>query len=173
MIYFTSDFHLGYPKVIKHRKRPFTSVEEMNETLIANYNSMVTDKDTVYLLGDMTQYVEPEAANVMLARLNGKKILLVGNHDKVNKYDARIFKEICDYKFLVHKRALMALMHYPMLAWNRYQRGSYMLHGHIHSTGEYNESNRAEGIRRYDVGVDANNFYPVSLDKILKFFEAK
>lgn len=46
-----------------------------------------------------------------------------------------------------------------------------MLHGHIHSTGEYNERNRVEGIRRYDVGVDANHFYPVSLDEIWEFFE--
>lgn len=173
MIYFTSDLHLGYPKVIRHRNRPFNTVQEMNETLIENYNSRITHKDTVYLLGDMTQYVEPEVANSMLSRLNGKKILLIGNHDKYKKYDAGIFKEIRDYKFLVTKRALIALMHYPMLAWNRYQHGSLMLHGHIHSTGEYNEANRAEGIRRYDVGVDANNFYPVSLDEILKFFEIK
>ena len=52
MIYFTSDLHLGYQKVIKNRNRSFDSVEEMNETLIANYNSRITPKDTVYLLGD-------------------------------------------------------------------------------------------------------------------------
>lgn len=173
MIYFTSDFHLGYPKVIKHRKRPFNSVEEMNEILIENYNSRITHKDTVYLLGDMTQYVEPDHANSMLARLNGKKILLIGNHDKVRKYDTGLFKEMCDYKFLANKRFRIALMHYPMLAWDGYRRGSLMLHGHIHSTGEYNEANRAKDIRRYDVGVDANNFYPVSLDEIMKFFKIK
>lgn len=73
MIYFTSDLHLGYQKVIKNRNRSFDSVEEMNETLIANYNSRITPKDTVYLLGDLTQKLEPKEANSLLARLNGKK----------------------------------------------------------------------------------------------------
>ena len=171
MIYFTSDLHLGYPKVIKNRNRPFDTVEEMNETLIANYNSLVSKKDTVYLLGDLTQKLEPQEANSLLSRLNGKKTLLLGNHDKYYKYDAKIFKEMCDYKYLTDKKVPIALMHYPILAWNRYRHGSMMLHGHIHSTGEYNERNRVEGIRRYDVGVDANHFYPVSLDEIWEFFE--
>ena len=82
MIYFTSDLHLDYPKVIKNRNRPFDTVEEMNETLIANYNSLVSKKDTVYLLGDLTQKLEPQEANSLLSRLNGKKTLLIGNHDK-------------------------------------------------------------------------------------------
>lgn len=171
MIYFTSDLHLGYPKVIKNRNRPFDTVEEMNETLIANYNSLVSKKDTVYLLGDLTQKLEPQEANSLLSRLNGKKTLLIGNHDKYKKYDAKIFKEMCDYKYLTDKKVPIALMHYPILAWNRYRNGSMMLHGHIHSTGEYNERNRVEGIRRYDVSVDANHFYPVSLDEIWEFFE--
>ncbi len=170
MIYFTSDLHLGYQKVIKNRNRSFDSVEEMNETLIANYNSRITPKDTVYLLGDLTQKLEPKEANSLLARLNGKKTLLIGNHDKYKKYDAKIFKEMCDYKYLTDKDVPIALMHYPILAWNRYQHGSMMLHGHIHSTGEYNEANREKGIRRYDVGIDANHFFPVSLDEILEFF---
>ncbi|MCB5742485.1 MULTISPECIES: hypothetical protein [Veillonella] len=72
---------------------------------------------------------------------------------------------------MTDKKVPIALMHYPILAWNRYRHGSMMLHGHIHSTGEYNERNRVEGIRRYDVGVDANHFYPVSLDEIWEFFE--
>lgn len=78
---------------------------------------------------------------------------------------------MCDYKYLTDKKVPIALMHYPILAWNRYRHGSMMLHGHIHSTGKYNERNRVEGIRRYDVGVDANHFYPVSLDEIWEFFE--
>ena len=60
---------------------------------------------------------------------------------------------MCDYKYLTDKKVPIALMHYPILAWNRYRHGSMMLHGHIHSTGEYNERNRVEGIRRYDVAL--------------------
>ena len=64
-----------------------------------------------------------------------------------------------------------ALMHYPMLSWPKKDHGSYMLHGHIHAASDYNENNMLEGIRRYDVGVDANNYFPVSVKQILHFFE--
>lgn len=64
----------------------------------------------------------------------------------------------------------MALSHYPMLSWNGKRRGSIQLHGHIHADRAYNERNRQRGIFRYDVGVDANGYAPVSRDEILDFF---
>lgn len=173
MIYFTSDLHLGHENIIRLKDRPFSSIKEMDEAIITNYNSVIKPKDTVYLLGDLAHRSEPAEVNKKLARLNGKKTLLIGNHDKYKEYDAKLFEEICDYKFIAAQKVRIALMHYPMLAWERHHHGSLMLHGHIHSTGEYNEANRAEGIRRYDVGVDANHFFPVSLDEILEFFEIK
>jgi calcineurin-like phosphoesterase family protein len=62
-------------------------------------------------------------------------------------------------------------MHYPMLSWPKKNSGGYQLHGHIHARMDYNEVNRVEGIRRYDAGVDANNFFPVSVKQIIDFFE--
>ena len=64
----------------------------------------------------------------------------------------------------------MVLSHYPMLSWNGKRRGSIQLHGHIHVDRAYNERNRQRGILRYDVGVDANGYAPVSRDEILDFF---
>ncbi len=64
----------------------------------------------------------------------------------------------------------MVLSHYPMLGWNGKRRGSIQLHGHIHADRAYNERNRQRGILRYDVGVDANGYAPVSRDEILDFF---
>lgn len=64
----------------------------------------------------------------------------------------------------------MVLSHYPMLSWNGKRRGSIQLHGHIHADRAYNERNRQRGILRYDVGVDANGYAPVSRDEILDFF---
>ncbi|WP_242830680.1 hypothetical protein [Butyrivibrio fibrisolvens] len=66
-----------------------------------------------------------------------------------------------------------ALMHYPMLSWPKKNSGSIQLHGHIHARMDYNEQNRKEGIFRYDVGVDANSFYPVSVKQIIDFFSVK
>jgi len=62
------------------------------------------------------------------------------------------------------------LMHYPMLSWPKKNSGSIQLHGHIHAQEEYNLQNREEGIRRYDVGVDANYYLPVSVRQIVEFF---
>lgn len=64
-----------------------------------------------------------------------------------------------------------ALMHYPMLSWPKKNSESIQLHEHIHARKEYNMQNKADGIRRYDVGMDANNYDPVSVKQIIEFFE--
>lgn len=66
----------------------------------------------------------------------------------------------------------IVLSHYPLMEWQSMSRGSWHLHGHIHSAGSvYNELNRKQGLMRYDVGVDANDLAPVSLDAIRTWFE--
>ena len=62
-------------------------------------------------------------------------------------------------------------MHYPMLSWPKKNSGSFQLHGHIHGDENYNLQNRQDNVLRYDVGVDANRFYPVSVKQILSFFD--
>ena len=105
----------------------------------------------------------------MISKLNGKKILVKGNHDK--KYDTELFEEICDFKTVSLNGVYFALMHYPMLSWPKKNSGRIQLHGHIHAREEYNFQNKVDGITRYDVGVDANCYYPVSVKQIIKFFE--
>ena len=105
----------------------------------------------------------------MISKLNGKKILVKGNHDK--KDDLELFEEICDFKTVSLNGLYFALMYYPMLSWPKKNSGSIQLHGHIHAHEEYNLQNKADGIRRYDVGVDANNYYPVLVKQIIEFFE--
>lgn len=95
--------------------------------------------------------------------------MVKGNHDK--KYDSELFEEICDFKTVSLNGMYFALMHYPMLSWPKKNSGSIQLHGHIHAREKYNLQNRVDGIRRYDVGVDANGYYPVSVKRIIKFFE--
>lgn len=169
MIYFTSDLHLGHRGIIEMQNRPFTNLEEMNRALIYNYNSIVNKKDTVYILGDISHHLSIEQANEMIEKMNGKKILIKGNHDK--SYRQELFEDICDFKTISVNGVRFVLMHYPMLSWPKKNSGSIQLHGHIHADAEYNCQNRAEGILRYDVGVDANCFYPVSAKQIIDFFE--
>lgn len=171
MIYFTSDLHLGHRGIITMQERPFDTVEDMNRTLLTNYNAVVSKEDTVYILGDICHHLQVEAANEIINRMNGRKYLLIGNHDK--KYDPNLFIEIKDFMTVSLNGVYFALMHYPMLSWPKKSRGSIQLHGHIHARKEYNIKNRDDGIRRFDVGVDANAYYPVSVNVIIDFFEKK
>lgn len=169
MIWFTSDLHLGHPAIINMCERPFGSVEEMNEILIRNFNACVKKNDTVYILGDIAHRTTVPEVNRLIGRLNGKKILCRGNHDK--EYDTELFAGIYDFLEIAINGVSVSLMHYPMLEWPKSRKGSLHLHGHIHSKGEYNLQQRDAGIFRYDVGVDANGYSPVSIEQIKKFFK--
>jgi len=171
MIYFTSDLHLGHRAVIHMQNRPFADVDEMNRTLIMNYNAVVHKDDTVYILGDIAHRTRVEEVNALIAKLNGKKYLLRGNHDKA--YDPALFEEIRDFMTISYAGRYIALMHYPMLSWPRSHYGSIMLHGHMHNDESYNLENQKNGILRYDVWVDANGYYPVSVEQIIEFFGLK
>lgn len=168
MIYFTSDLHLGHRGIIEMQNRPFENVEEMNRVLICNYNAVIHKNDTVYILGDISHHLHVEQANELIRKMNGKKVLIKGNHDK--KYDSELFEDISDFKTVSLNGIYFALMHYPMLSWPKKNSGSIQLHGHIHAREEYNLQNKEEGIKRYDVGVDANNYYPVSMNQLIDFF---
>lgn len=169
MIWFTSDLHLGHRAAISMCERPFETVEEMNEVLICNFNSYVKKNDTVYILGDIAHRTPVVDVNKMISRLNGKKILCKGNHDK--KYDEDLFNGIYDFLEIAVNGVNVSLMHYPMMSWPKSRHGALHLHGNIHSKGDYNLLQKAEGILRYDVGIDANKYYPVSIEQIKEFFE--
>lgn len=108
-----------------------------------------------------------EDVNKMISKINGKKILLKGNHDK--KYDESLFEGIYDFLPVNLDGRPFSLMHYPMEEWPKSRHGSIPLHGHQHNKPEYNALMRERGIKRYDVGVDANGYCPVSLQEILNF----
>lgn len=178
MIYFTSDLHLGHKAVIEMNNRPFADIEEMNKVLIDNINTRVKQNDTLYILGDLSFRIPLSEANRLIQQIQCKnKYLLIGNHDK--NYDSSLFKGMYDFKKvnMISKNEInydISLMHYPMLEWPRSRHGSVHFHGHIHSRGSaYNQQMKSEGIRRYDVGVDANNYKPISLDEILSFMEVE
>ena len=168
MIYFTSDLHLGHRGIIEMQNRPFENVEEMNRVLVDNYNEVVHKNDTVYFLGDISHHMSIDRVNELLGMMKGKKILIKGNHDK--KYASELFEEICDFKTVSLNGYYFALMHYPMLSWPKKNSGSIQLHGHIHSDESYNSQNKKDNVKRYDVGVDANQFRPVSVKQIIDYF---
>lgn len=169
MIFFTSDTHFCHTKVIPYCKRPFKSVEEMNEALVTNFNKIVKKEDTVYHLGD-AGFGDKDRVLSILKRLNGKKHLIRGNHDHTllkglkGKAIQGIFLSINHYLEVVYKDFVFILCHYPMVSWNRAKYGSIMLHGHCHGTIDVMNI----GIRRMDVGVDSNKFCPIDIDSIME-----
>lgn len=80
MIYFTSDHHFGHENIIRLCGRPFDSVKEMNDAMVERWNNVVADEDTVYVVGDFALGKISETLQYV-GKLNGKKILIVGNHD--------------------------------------------------------------------------------------------
>lgn len=173
MIWFTSDLHLNHRAVIRMCERPFDSMEEMNRKLIENINKKVKKNDTLYILGDVANKGTIDSVNELLTSIECKNIILVeGNHDR--QYDLTMFREI--HKLTeIHvgtsgTNHSITLCHFPLMSWYKSSHGSIHLHGHIHSKSNmYNDEMKLQGIKRYDVGVDANGFYPVSLKEILKY----
>ena len=93
MIYFTADTHFDHANIIHFCNRPFATVEEMNETLIANWNRKVHGNDTVYILGDMFfRTSDPES---ILRQLKGQKHLITGNHGQPMDEEDRPRSLVC------------------------------------------------------------------------------
>lgn len=165
-VFFTSDLHLGHRAILDICTRPFCSVEAMNAQLIKNVNERVAANDTLWILGDASYRINREEAEALLRRIRCSDLRLVrGNHDK-NCSGSDIFAEICDYKELKLDGRRICLMHYPISSWNGMHRGSVHLHGHSHNTPEYNLENVARKRLLWDVGVDANNYAPISWEEI-------
>ena len=161
-VFFTSDTHFNHPAVIPLSKRPFASVEEMNEAIIERWNSRVKKGDRVYHLGDVALGRLDDARNI-LWRLNGQLFLIRDNHDKVaeQKLVRERFVWIKDYFNLKVGDQKIVLCHYAFRTWNCSHHGAWNLFGHSH--GSLPE---LDGYLQCDVGVDCWDFYPASYEEI-------
>ena len=168
MVYFTSDLHFGHENIIKFCNRPFDSVEAMNKALIKNWNATVQHDDEIYIIGDFTgNYGQ---AKSFLPVLNGKKYMITGNHDKFlrDSDESHIwFEWVKEYAVISCKGFRWVLFHYPIAEWSGFYKGSIHLHGHIHNRPIASSWNPST-IRAFNVGVDVNDYKPVSIDDIIK-----
>jgi calcineurin-like phosphoesterase family protein len=161
-VWFSSDSHLFHNNIIKYCNRPFLSVEEMNNALVDNWNSVVGEKDIVYYLGDLGM-ADTNSIMSLLNKLKGSEIHFIrGNHDKKHGREIKdFFSSYSDYKEIEVEGQHIVLSHYPFLTWNKAFYGSYMLHGHCHGTLPKDMNSY-----RIDVGVDCWNYFPVSFQQI-------
>lgn len=167
MHWFTSDLHLDHENIIKYMKRPYNNKDEMNEDIIKKWNSRVSNSDTVWCLGDLlwTKERSEEKAKLrtheLLCSLSGNIVLIKGDHDycSINYYSTRFLAIHDFYIFRVNERLDMPLFHWPIARWPKSHYNSWHLYGHNH--GMFQNQGKS-----FDVGVDCNNFMPLSLDEI-------
>lgn len=175
-IFFTSDTHFNHANIIKFCGRPFNSVEEMNDELIRRWNEKVGPDDIVFHLGDFA-WGGSEIWNSILSRLNGHIHLIVGNHDEKNLRQnyAKYFDSVTYQKHIYVENVSIYLNHYPFLAFGgayKEKDACWELFGHVHSSRTNTHKGKDE-VRlkhlfptQYDVGVDNNNFEPISFREI-------
>lgn len=166
MIYFISDTHFNHSNIIKYCNRPFNNIEDMNNTIISNWNNTISKDDIVYHLGDFSLSSDEEIKNIF-NKLNGNIILIRGNHDRrsVKFYESIGFKVLTNAPIILDEYKLM-LSHVP-LPDTKMKDGYINLHGHIHNkkiSQDYPE-NYSEN-KHINLSVDVTNFKPISLDEI-------
>lgn len=175
-IYLTSDCHFNHLNIIKYG-RPFSDIEEMNETIISNWNNTVDEEDTVYVLGDFfmgkLDDIEP-----ILSRLKGHIKLVRGNHDtnaRLEKYQELGVEYLGTNYFFTYKGKVFILNHFPLAdeifydaIINRDRTDIVFCYGHVHENSVHWDENP---YALFHVGVDTNIFTPVPLEKIWKYSE--
>lgn len=159
MAWFISDTHFNHEKIIGYCNRPFQTVEEMDEHLIKQWNSVVSKDDLVYHLGDFSLGMQFEEYKKLVGRLNGEIILIYGNHDRKGKsFLKRVgFKE-------THKKPLVVgnyiLSHKPLIE-EVIPEGFINLHGHIHNNGY---GDREDTHKNVNLSVEMHDYTPIWID---------
>ena len=169
-LFFTSDTHFGHRNIIKYCQRPFSCIEEMDDALIANWNRVVGKDDIIFHLGDFAMGGSAEWSR-LLQKLNGKIYLILGNHDLKTIGAGFSRLEGVAMQMLINvKGQIIYLNHYPFLCYGGAYRNTWQLYGHVH-TGPANRGLDAPRLKmmlptQYDVGVDNNNYIPVSFEQV-------
>jgi len=195
MRYYIADLHFCHSNLNEYMDcRGFENGESMNEFMIRQWNSKVRRNDEVVILGDFCISTKGDEVNLFLKRLQGKKYLIIGNHDKylTNKeFDPKLFEWIEPYKELNDNKRKIILSHYPIMCYNgQYRRSengepkTYMLYGHVHNTFDeyliHDFQNQTRQYQRPALGSDEmvnipcqmincfcmfSNYVPLTLDE--------
>ena len=167
-IFITSDLHFNHDRDFIWKPRGFKDVQEMNEIEIYRYNSVVKPEDTCIIAGDIALGGDPLAAARLIQRLNGKKILIIGNHDTEAKL--KIYRTNHLFEDIQYAMPLKAahnkwyVTHFPTITANGEDYRLINLFGHTHQfTNDYENKSYM-----YHIGVDSHNCYPVNIEDIAK-----
>ena len=180
-IWFTSDLHFGHQNIIRFCKRPWETIEDMDLSLIQNWNSVVKPDDLVFDLGDFA-FATNARWKELLSQLNGHHYLILGNHD-ITRWPGdkimELFEGVSHQMILKIDGRTVYLNHYPYLcfggAWRNPENAVYQLFGHVHSSPncEGADTDRLVNLfpYQYDVGVDNNNYTPISWEQVKEIIQ--
>ena len=177
-LFLTSDSHLGHFNICKYCHRPFQSRSEMDQTLIKNWNVVVPEDGIVVHCGDfmLPHNEDIKEYNKYLNRLNGRVLLIRGNHDLASlDWVSDKLIAVRDQAMIVVDGVKIFAQHYPCAAFN----GDYHVYGHIHTLADgtcYGVDGDVTKVMRkntYDVGVDQNGYTPVSYWQLCDIFRKK
>lgn len=164
MIWFTADTHFGHENIIRYSKRPFANAAAMDEALIENWNRCVRPGDDVWHLGDFAMS-SARPVSYYLKRLNGRVHIIWGNHDdKMARVVKHLFASAQEMKYLRHAGEKITLYHYAQRVWRNSHHGAWHLFGHSHGM-------LPNFHRSMDVGVDAQNYRPVSFEEVKRYMD--
>lgn len=171
-IYLIADPHFNHKNIIKYCDRPFSSVNEMNQVLIKNWNNTVKKEDRIFVLGDFCLSGKNKIIEIG-KQLNGRKTLILGNHDSasIKTYYEAGFEMVSKYPIFLKG---FLLSHEPIPDCRFIN-----IHGHIHNKSieeiDYLYLDKMPELKElyYNVGVDTNNFRPVSFKDIRKYYRCE
>lgn len=168
--FYTADLHLGHHGILRHcaATRPFDTVEAMDAEIIRRINERVEKQDLLYIVGDLAVSSDAEYVRHLFNETNGRKILVIGNHDLDNK--GRVNRFLRDLPWdqppthaveTTDEGCRIYLHHYGCRTWPAAHHGSYHLYGHSHG-------NLPPFGRSRDVGIDCPDmrFAPMTFKEI-------
>lgn len=166
--FITSDHHFSHNNIIKLCNRPFPNSWEMDKFMINEWNSVITNNDEVYYLGDFGYGSPKYLYEKIISQLNGKIFFIKGNHDKtIDKIQRRFnpFEWVKDfYKLKIENKQPISLFHRPIENWDNQSYSAIHFHGHSHGKSRITEN-------RLDVGVDNIGYKPLQLEELLEIIE--
>lgn len=178
-VFFYSDPHYAHKNIIKYCNRQWndgkdgngeiivtdSNVQEMNASLVSRYNEVVSNDDTVYFLGDVS-FGKQENVKEFISQLNGKKLLIKGNHDRYSNdvYIGAGFSWVYDRPILV--KDFIILSHAPLQFLNS-NCPFYNVYGHVHDSDMYQTWTRCSCC----ACVERHGYKPVSLDEVMRHYD--
>ena len=184
-IFFSSDQHFGHRNVVKFCNRPYDDEKVMGRAFIDNWNSVVGPEDIVVTMGDFFWFNDSHSIKKVVNQLNGTIYIVLGNHDKRESFRrcdpekliildgiSHIFLRCEDENRWYEKTFEIVCSHYPLMTWSHRDRGAINVFGHIHSGwlrsgDDYDQNLPLWKGQQLDVGVDNQNFTPVSFEDVL------